>query len=168
MSKHLRLIRHHRICHERPPLAGAAVWGYSDKDSKGTEFIPDPRSSRAGMFESCVQLRSVLAEHQSDENMALRLVVMARVDQDWLLRKSSEPVTPDLPPQTHWVNARTNPDWYHANRDSGREVRGRGVFFSTDALVWRLNSGRTLVGRVLRVSDFTFERRLNRLRSSGL
>jgi len=57
-----------------------------------------------------------------------QLVVLAsaRVDQDWAERR--ENIKPDIPPQSHVVNARTNPDWHHES--AGKHVKGRLDWFS--------------------------------------
>lgn len=57
-----------------------------------------------------------------------QLVVLAsaRVDQDWA---NGRPNTePNIPPQSHIVNARTNLDWHHES--AGKHVKGRLDWFS--------------------------------------
>ena len=56
---------------------------------------------------------------------------MARVDQEWG-RPLREPVSPQLPPQSHWVNARTNPRWLGGG--SGGSVRAQVDFVSETGL----------------------------------
>ena len=59
-----------------------------------------------------------------------RLVVVARskVDQSWgTAPPGSEP--PNLPPQSHVVNARTNPDWHHQG-PNGAVIQGRVDWYS--------------------------------------
>lgn len=51
--------------------------------------------------------------------------VYARVDQDWTEQTSPDP---NLPPQSHVVNARTNIAW--EKRNNGHVVRGRLLFFA--------------------------------------
>jgi hypothetical protein len=51
----------------------------------------------------------------------------AQVDRSWA--EQAENVGPaDVPPQSHIVNARTNPHWYHES--GGRIIRGRRDWFS--------------------------------------
>lgn len=49
------------------------------------------------------------------------VAVRARVDQDWTTHTAA--IYPDSPPQSHVVNARTNPKWHKANME--HEVHGR-------------------------------------------
>ena len=58
----------------------------------------------------------------------IAVVAMARVDQNW--GKSTDHVTdmdvgPALGPQSHVVNARTNPDWYHTTSSGNKVIQGR-------------------------------------------
>lgn len=57
----------------------------------------------------------------------LTVVASAIVDQSWTSRPTSN-VKPDLPPQSHVVNARTNPDWHYESL--GKRVKGRLDWFS--------------------------------------
>ena len=119
--------------------AGDAVWGSSQKEKIGAGFIPDPRYSRAGTFEACATLPQTLERRAADVPTVLHLAVAARVDQSWAHRPH-EPVTPNRPPQTHWINARTNPSWRHVHPESGREVQGQLDFISAVVLEWRLGA----------------------------
>jgi len=58
-----------------------------------------------------------------------KLVVLAaaRVDQSWT--KQPKDFAPQLPPQSHIVNARTNPSWHHESSD-GRIIEGRLDWYS--------------------------------------
>ncbi|CAB9498921.1 Zinc carboxypeptidase [Seminavis robusta] len=58
-----------------------------------------------------------------------KLVVLAtaRVDQNWQTMPAD--YAPKLPPQSHIVNARTNPDWHHQLPD-GKVIQGRLDWFS--------------------------------------
>lgn len=62
------------------------------------------------------------------------VVARARVDQDW---KDNAPHNPDVPPQSHVVNARTNPNWFASKKD--HVVRGRLDWYSTPL---RLSAGK--------------------------
>lgn len=56
----------------------------------------------------------------------IAVVAAARVDQDW--GKKLNGVQPDLPPQSHVVNARTNPDWHR--QTDGKIIQGRLDWYS--------------------------------------
>jgi hypothetical protein len=51
----------------------------------------------------------------------IAVVVTARVDQSW--RQQGDNVSPKVPPQSHMVNARTDPSWYHES--GGKSIQGR-------------------------------------------
>eukprot|EP00934_Nitzschia_sp_Nitz4_P005610 Nitzschia sp. Nitz4//scaffold51_size120721//27077//29260//NITZ4_003719-RA/size120721-processed-gene-0.113-mRNA-1//1//CDS//3329553838//5600//frame0 len=55
------------------------------------------------------------------------VLASARVDQSW--KESPDNVKPDMDPQSHIVNARTNPDWHHES--AGKHVVGRLDWFSS-------------------------------------
>ncbi|GAB5035157.1 Hypothetical protein NocV09_02400330 [Nannochloropsis oceanica] len=63
---------------------------------------------------------------QEGETVSFFLVARARVDQAWA-RNEGTP-HPDIPPQSHVANARTNPAWHAAH--NGHEVRGRLDWYS--------------------------------------
>ena len=56
----------------------------------------------------------------------IAVIAVAKVDQDW--KQQPNDVAPKIPPQSHIVNARTNPDWYHETE--GSIIRGRLQWFS--------------------------------------
>lgn len=58
----------------------------------------------------------------------IAVIATARVDQNW--GKSTDYITdrnigPKLGPQSHVVNARTNPNWYHSTADGSKVIQGR-------------------------------------------
>ena len=57
----------------------------------------------------------------------LVVLISARVDQGWTV-VPVENVKPDVPPQSHVVNARTNPNWLHEK--GGKIIEGRRDWFS--------------------------------------
>jgi len=57
---------------------------------------------------------------------------VAKVDQGWGEQEGK--VQPDVDPQTHVVNARTNPDWNH-KIDNGKFVRGRLHWMSVPIII---------------------------------
>ena len=61
----------------------------------------------------------------------LVVIVSARVDGSWA--KQPKDIAPKLPPQSHVVNARTNPDWHHES--SGKKIQGRLDWFSMPVTV---------------------------------
>ena len=59
-------------------------------------------------------------------NDRLTIIASARVDSSWQTVPGN--VAPNVPPQSHVVNARTNPDWHHES--AGKHVKGRLDWFS--------------------------------------
>jgi hypothetical protein len=55
------------------------------------------------------------------------VLVKARVDQSWVQQPTG--IAPQVPPQAHIVNARTNPGWYH--QSNGKIIQGRQDWYST-------------------------------------
>lgn len=57
----------------------------------------------------------------------LTVIASARVDKGWATKPKAN-VGPDVPPQAHIVNARTNPEWdFHS---AGKHIKGRLDWFS--------------------------------------
>ena len=65
----------------------------------------------------------------SEYNVGDSIAVMpyAKVDQNW--KSQPETMDPEVPPQSHAVNARTNPDWHFES--AGKVVQGRLDWMST-------------------------------------
>ena len=59
------------------------------------------------------------------------VVAGARVDQAWAEQPNN--IDPKQPPQSHVVNARTNPNWYHES--AGKHIKGRLDWFSVPLTV---------------------------------
>lgn len=85
----------------------------ADADREAFPFKPD--------LTACFDLEPEEGE------MVIR--VRARVDSSWVKRKSSLASTPlGFSPQSHWVNARTNPNWTMEN--AGKRIQGRLDWYS--------------------------------------
>jgi hypothetical protein len=54
------------------------------------------------------------------------VIASARVDSSWATQP--ENIAPDMPPQSHVVNARTNPVWHHES--NGKRIQGRLDWYS--------------------------------------
>lgn len=63
----------------------------------------------------------------------LIVVAVARVDQSW--KKQPDDFEPKVPPQSHIVNARTNPAWHHESED-GKVIEGRLDWYSMPLTVY--------------------------------
>lgn len=125
--------------------AGHGVWGGRGGASGVSRAAAkaDPTSSDDGVFEACVRL-------PDGTRGLVELAAVAVVDGAWARAPPPHaPVTPPLPPQSHIVNARTNPHWRHASQ--GRRVRGRKEWRSDEVFeVQILEGGRPhLPGRNL-------------------
>ena len=81
-----------------------------------------------------------LTEFAVGDEIAVMAYTM--VDQHWIKSPNSD-IGPDLPPQSHVVNARTNPDWHFES--AGKVIQGREWFFSTPVtLIVKENDNQTV------------------------
>ncbi len=80
----------------------------------------------------------------------LSIIASSRVDRSWAVRPNAD-VKPDVPPQSHVVNARTNPDWHFES--AGKRVKGRLDWFSTPVTIvvgdYDDNVGQNQAGRAI-------------------
>jgi hypothetical protein len=83
--------------------------------------------SHNGKFEGTIFSATIdLSKFTVEDRIAI--IAVARVDQDW--GTATDPITdrdigPPLGPQSHVVNARTNPHWYHRTTDGSKVIQGR-------------------------------------------
>ena len=106
-------------------LAGHGVWGGSVSRPGSAALKPDPTQSDDGVFSACVRL-------PPDVTGPVEFAAVAAVDGAWAHAPPAQAaVTPPLPPQTHIVNARTNPEWRHTSQR--RRVRGRTEWRSQES-----------------------------------
>jgi hypothetical protein len=121
-------------CLSQPPsnLTSILVPGLLQTQSSGTgyfsQFGVSPLSTSATgesilgpVFKAIVDLSHFAV---GDEVVVL---VKARVDQSWVQQPNG--IAPQVQPQAHIVNARTNPDWYH--QSNGKIIQGRQDWYST-------------------------------------
>ncbi|DAZ93873.1 TPA: hypothetical protein N0F65_008139 [Lagenidium giganteum] len=88
-------------------------------------YHPDFETSRAhdnnGLFHELLTF---------DDSGTYYIQAVATVDQDWTKQGTgADAPVPNVPPQTHIVNARTNDDWDFSS--NGRRVKGRTVWKSS-------------------------------------
>lgn len=113
-------------CEEQPdlnrlqPLLTTATM--TSASTGKTKFGSDNGTFEATIFSATIDISKFVV---GDE---IAVIAMARVDQNW--GKSTDHVTkrdigPKLGPQSHVVNARTNPDWYHSTVDGSKVIQGR-------------------------------------------
>lgn len=67
------------------------------------------------------------------------VIALAEVDRGW--KDQPRNIKPEVPPQSHIVNARTNSDWYH--EIDGSVIQGRTHWFSTPATIHVVSSSRS-------------------------
>jgi hypothetical protein len=103
------------------PIAGSGLFAAGGP-------IPHPDVSNTNI-EPCLGpvFRAVVDVSLLKVGDRLTVVASSIVDQSWTSRPTSN-VKPDLPPQAHVVNARTNPDWHYES--AGKHVKGRLDWFS--------------------------------------
>lgn len=119
-----------------PAQSGPAVWGYGN----GLRAQSTPFDAR-GRFSTCVPLPAAMAAAASANQapggaaaspIALLLAVEATVDSEWGAPHPARVSPARARPQSHVVNARTDPTWRHAA--NGRAVSGRTRWLSSVAL----------------------------------
>ena len=89
---------------------------------------PSPDFSKTGTLPSLGPLfRATIVIPDGLETMdKLVVIALARVDKDWANPPAN--VAPNVSPQSHVANARTNPDWYHES--AGKVIKGRVDWYS--------------------------------------
>jgi hypothetical protein len=97
-------------------LEGTAI-----TDTSGVTQFSSTGTTKNGIFAASIDVSMF------QPTDVIVVLAMARVDQAWANPK--DPHLPDVPPQSHIVNARTNPDWHHEKPD-GKVIQGRLDWFS--------------------------------------
>jgi hypothetical protein len=89
---------------------------------------PSPDLSETGALPSLGPVfRATIAIPDGLKTMdQLVVIASARVDKNWAIPPSN--VAPNVSPQSHVANARTNPDWYHES--AGKIIKGRLDWYS--------------------------------------
>jgi hypothetical protein len=88
---------------------------------------PTPEESRTGVAPSKGPLfRATIPIKGFKQKDKLMIMASARVDESWAQQPSN--ISPSMLPQSHIVNARTNPDWHYEN--IGKHIHGRLDWFS--------------------------------------
>lgn len=102
--------------------------------SSGTGYFsargpqPDPSVSNADAEPALGPVFSAVVDVSALKTGGkLTVIASARVDKGWTTRPTDN-VGPDVAPQAHIVNARTNPDWHFES--AGKQVTGRLDWFS--------------------------------------
>jgi hypothetical protein len=133
-------------CLSQPPsdLSTSLTPGLLQTQSSGTgyfsKFGTSPSSISATgesplgpVFKATVDLSQFTI---GDEVVVL---VKARVDQSWV--QQPDGIAPQVPPQAHFVNARTNPNWHH--QSNGKVIQGRQDWYSTVPLTLIISNSTT-------------------------
>jgi hypothetical protein len=89
---------------------------------------PSPNLSKTGTLPSLGPVfRATIAIPEGLNTMdQLVVIASARVDKDWAIPPAN--VAPNVSPESHVANARTNPDWYHES--AGKVIKGRLDWYS--------------------------------------
>jgi hypothetical protein len=107
--------------------------GTSKSVTSGTTTFADDGGTAPSEFAASIDV----SQFQPGDKLAV--FAYAQVDQDWA--RQLERALPPLPPQSHIVNARTNPDWYHEKSsevsgfDGGRIIEGRINWYSVPVTI---------------------------------
>lgn len=84
-------------------------------------------SKRSAEKESFTSFKETLDISKYKAGESIFVMASAEVDQGWMTEPSGN-VEPKLPPMSHIVNARTNPDWLHES--AGKMIRGQKRWYS--------------------------------------
>uniref|UniRef100_A0A7S2E557 Peptidase M14 domain-containing protein n=1 Tax=Ditylum brightwellii TaxID=49249 RepID=A0A7S2E557_9STRA len=111
------------------PMAIESTVRFSEPRSGITRWhknvpYPPPDSEFLTPSEAVFEVDLDLSRFKQGDSIAVYAV--ARVDQGWKTRSNN--VYKNLHPQSHIVNARTNPDWFHERE--GKVIQGRTDWFS--------------------------------------
>ena len=103
------------------------------KYSGKTRWATGEYSDRANwpfktQFSACIQI-SENVDAGLQGRKPITVVAKAMVDSAWAMKGTRDVVTPNLPPQSHVVNARTNPDWDMKNGEF--RIKGQLVWESS-------------------------------------
>jgi hypothetical protein len=110
-------------CINQPALnvVEGMLQGTAITDTSGVTQFSSKGTTKNGIFAASIDVSMF------QPTDVIVVLAMARVDQAWA--NSKDPHVPDVPPQSHIVNARTNPDWHHEKPD-GKVIQGRLDWFS--------------------------------------
>jgi len=89
------------------------------------ESVTGVRMTNGPLFSASIPLRNM------KEGDKIMVIASARVDQSWKNQPSN--VLPNMPPQSHVVNARTDPNYHHES--NGKHIQGRIDWFSVPLTV---------------------------------
>eukprot|EP00536_Pseudo-nitzschia_multiseries_P002012 jgi/Psemu1/283423/fgenesh1_pg.27_\ len=110
--------------------AASASSGFGFFSTQGSQ--PPPEESATGIRMTNGPLfRATIPLDDFQKGDKVMVLASARVDQSW--KNKSENTQPDLPPQSHIVNARTDPDYHHES--NGKHIRGRLDWFSVPVTI---------------------------------
>jgi hypothetical protein len=107
-----------RVFFTDPVVSGKTIW-HPDLE------YPDVGAKSMITDESVFTTEIDISQYEEGEIIAVYAV--ARVDQNWYDISNSN-IKDHLPPQSHWVNARTNPEWRYTVND--KTVQGQLDWFS--------------------------------------
>lgn len=100
--------------------------GFFSKNGPSPIAVPSGEMSQVREALGPVFEASIDLSEESMTNEKLVVVASARVDQSWTNQPADH--KPEVPPQSHIVNARTNPEWHHES--AGKIIEGRLDWFS--------------------------------------
>ena len=104
-------------------------------DNKGTGYFsqagPSPLLSGRNKEAMGPIFQATLDVSKFNKHDKLIVIATARVDQSWTMQPTD--FQPNSPPQSHVVNARTNPNWHHES--AGKIIQGRLDWFSSPLTV---------------------------------
>lgn len=101
-----------------------------------TDIIQNGKTRWTSEGESVFEATLDLSKMEGD---TIYVWAACQADQDWSMTPNSD-YTPHVPPQSHMVNARTNPDWYFENPINKKYIQGQVQYFTRVPLLLKLDT----------------------------
>ena len=111
-------------------VEGAVTTGTGYFSAQGSQPRPEDVSVTGTNMTNGPLFRATIPLENFQQGDKVVILASARVDQSWKNQPSSD-ILPKVPPQSHIVNARTDPSYYHESNNGGKQIiQGRLDWFS--------------------------------------
>jgi len=111
-----------------PAMGGTTRWHQDGPQPPPSEAISSSISTMGGDSTLGPIFRTMIDTSDFQIGETIAVIAVANVDKSWAMQPDD--INPDLPPQSHIVNARTNPQWRHTQASTGKVIQGRNDWYS--------------------------------------